>query len=139
MESNTKISDDLYLGIWEISQSHSRTRWAIATFYFGISFSITGFTFNQELSMISTVAMRGTAIFVYWFGVFVFNRFYKYTKALRNYLLKLEKEERTTVQLHSFTDAFMLKGFDIKASTLLIVFGILYTAILIEPLFRKLM
>ena len=33
------VDNDVYLEVWKIEQEHARARWAIATFFFGISFA----------------------------------------------------------------------------------------------------
>lgn len=128
-QTQVKIRDNVYLKIWQTEQEHVRTRWTVVTFFLSISFAILGFSFQNKLSPQEALAIRISALLIYWFTYILLLHFYAYTRFLRTYLIEMEKAGRTTLDIQG--KAYMSQlGSNKRLSTtrLLFLFGLIYTA-----------
>jgi len=133
MEANqnqlqTEVKNDDYLTVWQIEQEHVRARWTIATFFIGISFAVFGYSFQNSLAHPSALAIRISALFIYWFGYFTFIVYNGQTKFLRAYLLDMEISRRTTLDIQTKARAkkiYASRGI-IGVHGLLLAFGVIY-------------
>jgi len=125
-----KHLDEIYLKIWEVGHNHTNTRWTNTTFFLTVSFAIFGFSFHPDNSQASykiLIAQRAAAVLIYWFAFALFRRFNYYTTFIRKYLLELEREWRTPVQLHAKAELFMQDSHWRSSTKLLFAFGVVYT------------
>ena len=133
--------DDAYLQIWKIEQDHSRTRWTVTTFFLSISFAVVGLSFNPggNLENIDLFGLsmpnvqRFIGVFIYWFGLFLFLQFNRYTNFLRSQLRDLEQQKMVSYTFQSDAKGFMYSriGAAFSAKWLMVYFGLLYTLIVI--------
>jgi hypothetical protein len=128
--------DELYLTIWQAEQEFSKTRWAIVTFFLGISFAILGYSFQPGLIWSQTIAIRIFGIFVYWFAYLLYIHFYKFTISLRGYLINMEDTGRTNLDIQSaIGDPPSVKR-KINTNRLLFIFGLICsTGVILLSLF----
>jgi len=126
-------NNDVYLKIWEIEKAHERHRWTITTFFIGISFALFGFTFKEELTSSISTATRITSLVIYWFAYLLFQRFYNYTKVLRDYLRKMESEDSISIKIISYQEFKNNpdKADFLAANKLLLYFGYLFTLVVL--------
>ncbi len=121
-----QIKDEAYLKIWEVDQEHVRMRWTVITFFMSVSFAIFGFSFQEKLISSESLALRIAALLVYWFAVLLLYHFYRFNRFLRNYMLMMEKEHQTSLDIQGkANDAHLAQ----KPSTTALVLGlgIIYT------------
>jgi len=132
--SKNDVDNEAYFKIWEIEHSTVRLRWTITTFFMGISFAILGFSFQQQekLDTVVSLSSRITALTIYWFAYALFKRFHSYNKLLRNYLLNMEVEKRTTMDIRTLAKKEFESGENkhMSAERLLLYFGLIYSGLI---------
>jgi hypothetical protein len=123
-----KIEDDEYLKIWEVEQSHVKTRWTATTYFLTVSFAIFGFSFQSNLHASLALATRITGLAIYWFAFLMFWRFHAFTDLLREYLVEMEKTGRTAPGIQTRSRRFLGARYQSRFSAkwLLAYFGFLY-------------
>jgi hypothetical protein len=120
--------EDTYIKLVQVEQEHTRTRWTVATFFMSISFALFGFSFQNKLIPSELLAMRLSALFIYWFALALFWRFATFSEYLGVCQRKLKK---TRFKIHEIEEEHKLKfwkGFwhRLPSKWLLFGFGIFY-------------
>jgi hypothetical protein len=90
----------LYLTLFQADLTHTTIRWTVTSFFMGISFALLGFSFQTSFSFISALAIRVSAIAIYWFAYILYLHYYDYNVFLRDYLLKMELSGVWDLMLH---------------------------------------
>ena len=124
---NNGIGDETYLKLWEMEQQHSSKRWTVATFFFGISFAILGFSFQTDKAQVPLIIQHIAAIISYWFAYMLFLRFNDFTNFLRDYLKELESSNRVSLKIQLKVREYMKRKKRVSTTRLLRYFGIVYT------------
>jgi len=96
----------------------------------GISFAVSGFSFQSSITQEKAVIIRFAGLVIYWFSYLLFWNFYAYTKFLRNYLVELESSGQTSLNIQSKTEIALRPAHGKKqfsTQLLLIVFGAIYS------------
>ncbi len=124
--------DDIYLQLLQVEQEHTKGRWAVVTFFMGISFAVLGFSFQNRLSVQEALSMRVAALFIYWFALALFWRFATYSEYLGECQKEMERANRTTLNIHKIEAAAKARGWwrsfwhQIPSKWLLLGFGVIY-------------
>ncbi len=125
MQEHNRLDDELYLKIWQAEQEFVKTRWTVITFFLSVSFAILGYSFQSNLASSQALAIRIFGIFVYWFAYLLYMHFYRYTKSLRSYLIKMEDTGRTTFNIQSSIGKSPDFKRHLATSKLLVYFGVI--------------
>ncbi len=128
IQSQEQVNNELYLTIWNAEQEFSKTRWTVVTFFLGICFVILGYSFQPNLAWSQTIAIRIFGTFVYWFAYSLYIHFYKFTVSLRSYLVNMEIEGKTTLDIQSTIGKSPGIRRQITTTKLLFLFGLICSA-----------
>lgn len=122
-----KHERSLYLTLFQADLTHTTIKWTVTSFFMGISFALMGFSFQTNFSFTSALAVRVSAIAIYWFAYILYLHYYDYNLFLRDYLLKMESSGRVEFDVTLKTqESLRKKSKRIRVKRLLLVFGLIY-------------
>lgn len=127
LESHSSMGDEIYLKIWEMEQEHARTRWTVVTFFMSVSFAIFGFSFQEKLLPLESLAMRLSSLLIFWFAYILLLHFYRFTRFLRGYLIKMETSNQTSIDLESKATEAISTHRRLSTIGLIFSFGVIFT------------
>lgn len=102
MQSQNKEGNEIYMKIWLAEQDFTKTRWTITTFFMSVSFAITAYSFQARPILPEVLGIRIFGMFIYWFAYIMYLHFFQNAKALRTYLINMEKSNQTNLDLQSW-------------------------------------